>query len=87
MKKHKISFSGISHPKLQDDVIKNNSILYYRFHGAPVLYKSEYKKPFIKEIADEIKMAGKYKEAFIYFNNTWGTGGINNALQMQKFVI
>jgi uncharacterized protein YecE (DUF72 family) len=44
LKKHKISFCGISHPTLQDDVVNNNSLLYYRFHGVPVLYKSEYKK-------------------------------------------
>ncbi len=86
LKKHKISFCGISHPKLQDDVVKNNTILYYRFHGVPVLYKSEYKKEFIKEITDEIKISGRFKEAFIYFNNTWGTGALANAKQMQDFI-
>ncbi len=86
LKKHKISFCGISHPKLQDDVVKNNSILYYRFHGVPVLYKSEYKKEFIKEITDEIKISGRFKEAFIYFNNTWGTSALANARQMQEFI-
>ena len=86
LKKHKITFSGISHPKLKDDVIKNNSILYYRFHGIPVLYKSEYKEEFIREISEEVKASGRFKEAYTYFNNTWGTGGINNALQMQKFI-
>lgn len=86
LKKHKITFSGISHPKLQDDVIKNNSVLYYRFHGVPVLYKSEYKEEFIKEIAKEIKASGRYNEAYIYFNNTWGTGAIANAGQMQRFL-
>ena len=83
LKKHKISFCGISHPALQDDVIKNNSILYYRFHGVPVLYKSEYEANFIQEIADEIKTAGRFKEAYIYFNNTWGTGAIINGKYLQ----
>ncbi|MDB5200135.1 MAG: hypothetical protein JWO92_2098 [Chitinophagaceae bacterium] len=86
LKKHKITFCGISHPTLQDDVIKNNSILYYRFHGVPVLYKSEYKKDFIEEITNEIKNAGRFKEAYIYFNNTWGTGALANARQMQEFI-
>ncbi len=86
LKKHKISFCGISHPKLQDDVVKNNSILYYRLHGVPVLYKSEYKKEFIEEITDEIKTSGRFKEAYIYFNNTWGTGAIANGRQMQGMI-
>ncbi|MEJ7671822.1 MAG: DUF72 domain-containing protein [Chitinophagaceae bacterium] len=86
LKKHKISFCGISHPTLQDDVVKNTSILYYRFHGMPVLYKSEYKKDFIGEITDDIKTSGRFKEAYIYFNNTWGTGALANARQMQEFL-
>ena len=84
LKKNKISFCGISHPKLSDEVIKNNSILYYRFHGVPVLYKSEYREDFIKEITKEIKSSGRFKEAYTYFNNTWGTGALANAMQMQK---
>ena len=86
LKKHKISFCGISHPALPDEVVKNNSILYYRFHGVPVLYKSEYKKSFIKEITEEVKSCGRFSEAYIYFNNTWGTGAIANARQMQNFI-
>ena len=87
LKKHKITFCGISHPTLQDDVVKNNSNLYYRFHGVPVLYKSEYKKEFIEEITDEVKAAGTFKEAYIYFNNTWGTGAIANAKQMHALLL
>ncbi len=87
LKKHKISFCGVSHSKLPENVIKNHSILYYRFHGVPVLYKSEYDNDFIKSIAAKIISSGKIKEAYIYFNNTWGTGGINNARQMQDFLI
>ncbi len=85
LKKHKISFCGISHPTLQDDVVKNTSILYYRFHGVPVLYKSEYKKSVIKEITEKVKTCGRFKAAYIYFNNTWGTGAIANATQMQDY--
>lgn len=51
-----------------------------------MLYKSEYKKEFIEEITDEIKTSGKVNEAYIYFNNTWGTGAIANAKQMQKYL-
>jgi uncharacterized protein YecE (DUF72 family) len=87
LKKHKISFCGVSHSKLPDNVIKKTSLLYYRFHGVPVLYKSEYDHDYIKSIAQKIISSGKFKEAYIYFNNTWGTGGINNAKQMQQFFL
>ncbi len=52
----------------------------------PVLYKSEYSNDFIIEITSEITNAGKCKEAYIYFNNTWGTGALANARQMQNFL-
>lgn len=86
LKKQKISFCGISHPKLAHTVIKNHSILYYRFHGAPVLYKSEYAQEFIEQITDEIKASGRFKEAYIYFNNTWGTGAIANTSHMLEYL-
>ena len=84
LKKHNISFCGISHPGLPAVVIKNTPFLYYRFHGVPVLYKSEYDTDFIKKIAGEIKAARGAKDAYVYFNNTWGAGGLNNGKQMQK---
>ncbi len=87
LKKNKITFCGVSHPKLMDDVIKNTSLLYYRFHGVPVLYKSEYEKYFIQTITEKIKATAKIKEAYIYFNNTWGTGALNNARQMQQLIL
>jgi uncharacterized protein YecE (DUF72 family) len=37
LEKHNIIFSGISHPKLRDDVVKTNKDLYYRLHGVPVV--------------------------------------------------
>ena len=86
LKKNKISFCGVSHSKLSDEVVKNNPILYYRFHGVPTLYKSEYSERFMQEIAEEIKTCGRFIEAYTYFNNTWGTGALTNARQLQSFI-
>lgn len=86
LKKHKISFCGISHPKLPDKVIKNNNIIYYRFHGVPVLYKSEYEKDFIERIVNEVKSFNNVTDAYIYFNNTWGTGALNNSKQIKDYI-
>lgn len=75
---HHIIFSGISHPLLPDDVIVNNKIAYYRFHGVPRLYYSKYDEQFIKAIADKLTGHKALKEVFIYFNNTATAAAIEN---------
>ncbi|MCC6290351.1 MAG: DUF72 domain-containing protein [Chitinophagaceae bacterium] len=78
LRKHHIIFSGISHPSLPDDAIINNTIAYYRFHGAPKLYYSKYDEQFIKKIADKLIQQKELKEIFIYFNNTASPAAIEN---------
>lgn len=85
LKKHNIIFSGVSYPKLPDDVVKTNTDLYYRLHGVPLLYKSAYSEIFLEELIKEIKKQ-KVKEAWIYFNNTWGTAAIKNAKFLQSLI-
>lgn len=84
--KHQITFCGISHPQLPADIIQNSPILYYRFHGAEQLYRSEYPKEAIKLVTDNIKASARIKQAFIYFNNDIGGSAIINAKQMQQMV-
>lgn len=80
--KNKITFSGISHPRLPDKFIENNSLFYYRMHGAPTLYQSVYPTTFLKSIVKTVKSSSKIKKAFIYFNNTMGDAAIKNATEM-----
>ena len=84
LKDHQIVFSGVSFPgNLPEDVIVNHpGILYYRLHGTPVLYKSEYSEEFINHLAEKIK-AGQ-QTTFIFFNNTWGTAAVKNALYLKE---
>lgn len=78
-----IIFSGQSYPSnLPDELIKNNPIVYYRFHGRPVLYKSTYPLAEIKQLKEQLSPTAE--RAFIYFNNTWGTGALTNAKQLQE---
>ncbi len=78
-----IIFSGQSYPsQLPDDAISNNSTLYYRFHGKPVLYKSTYPLAAVEKLVAQIPPATQ--QAFIYFNNTWGNGALINAKQLQQ---
>lgn len=79
---HNIIFCGQSYPAaLPDEVIKNDDTIYYRFHGKPVLYKSTY--PANEILAFKNQIPPDTKQAFIYFNNTWGTGALTNANELQ----
>lgn len=86
LKENNIVVSGVSFPgNLPEDVIINHSdILYYRLHGKPVLYKSEYSEDFLNDLAKKIKKASH--TAFIFFNNTWGTSAVKNALYLKNIL-
>ena len=78
--KNNISFCGISHPLLPDEAVCNTSTAYYRFHGVPVLYYSQYKRNFILQIIDRIINANIVTRGYLYFNNTATIGAIRNAI-------
>jgi len=84
-KKRKLIFCSISFPKLPDEVKATASNIYYRFHGVPVLYKSTYSEKFVENIYQEIKIQAP-KEAWVYFNNTWGNAAIINSKYLQKVI-
>jgi len=81
---HNIIFSGVSFPgNLPEDVmINSHEIVYYRLHGKPVLYKSEYSEDFLDNLAEQIKNSDQ--KSFIFFNNTWGTSAIKNGKYFQE---
>ncbi|MDR6461856.1 DUF72 domain-containing protein [Chryseobacterium sediminis] len=86
LQQHNIVFSGVSFPgNLPEDFIINHpEILYYRLHGKPVLYKSEYSEPFLDELAEKIR--NSQQTAFVFFNNTWGTSAITNSLYLKSIL-
>lgn len=65
-------------------VINNDSTLYYRLHGVPVMFKSEYSEAELTALAEAIK--GFDGQKFVFFNNTFGTAGIKNALFLHKLL-
>jgi len=80
LKKHAISFCGVSFPKIRfDDAVINTPTCYYRFHGVPKLFYSEYDKKFIERIYNEVVQNKKVKTAYIYFNNTASLAALHNA--------
>ena len=84
--KHDIVFCGSSHPKLPDDLVINTNTVYYRFHGVPVLFKSQYDNDFLQDKAAAIKKKKKMATAYLYFNNTWGTAALENAKWLKEYV-
>ncbi len=83
---HNISFCGISHPLLPNEVVVNTETLYYRFHGVPHLYYSAYNESFLQHIVNAIQKAKQVKQAFVYFNNTAQTAAIQNAQYVQQLL-
>ncbi len=84
-KRRKLIFCGVSFPKLPGEVKATTANIYYRFHGIPVLYKSLYTEKFIENIYLQIKKIAP-KEAWIYFNNTWGNAAIINSKFLQELL-
>ena len=86
LEKEHIIFSGVSIPKAISDevVINSEKHLYYRLHGVPHMFKSEYSDEFLVNLSEKIK---KFRgESFVFFNNTFGTAGIKNALFLNKLL-
>jgi uncharacterized protein YecE (DUF72 family) len=87
LKKHNISFCGVSFPKIAfDDAVVNTTLCYYRFHGVPELFHSEYKPAFIEKIFQQIRSNKGVKEAFVYFNNTASLAALHNARYLRELV-
>ena len=85
--KHNISFSGISIKDLADEIIANTKTIYYRFHGIPRLYFSQYPKERIEQFAQELKEQALSTTAYIFFNNTATLAAINNARELEDFLV
>jgi uncharacterized protein YecE (DUF72 family) len=83
---HNITFCGMSHPDLPEEVIQNTRTVYFRFHGIPELYKSKYSIKILQQVSDEIKNNQVTQEAFIYFNNDIDGSAITNAFEMAEYI-
>ena len=83
--KNKIIFCGTSHPSLPDDIVVGGPVIYYRFHGVPTLYYSNYKDDLLKTFADDILDIPQIKKVNCFFNNTAATNAIRNAQFLQQY--
>ena len=78
--RHDISFCGVSFPKIScENAVINTALCYYRFHGVPHLFYSEYSESFLDKIVGQIKKSRKAETVFLYFNNTASMAALKNA--------
>lgn len=83
--KHGVAFSGVSFPKISfDDAVMNTKTCYYRFHGVPVLFHSEYDTGFLEKTYQQIHSNPQVQTAFVYFNNTASLAALHNARYFQQ---
>ena len=61
--------------------MKTSEIVYLRLHGKTELYKSNYSNEELQNYVSSV-LESDSKEAFIYFDNTWGGNAIRNALSI-----
>ncbi|MEO6546683.1 MAG: DUF72 domain-containing protein [Ferruginibacter sp.] len=83
--KHHIVFCSMSHPDLPDEVSGKGKMVYYRFHGVPDLYSSQYSNTEMERISGAIAAVKGIKKAWCYFNNDINTAAIQNAKWLQEY--
>lgn len=84
--KSKITFCSVSYPDLPDTIIATTKTVYLRLHGNSKLFYSNYTNEELNQLHQSVLNATKFKEAYIYFNNTASTAGVLNAQQLQKII-
>lgn len=83
---HNVSFCGMSHPELPQKLVKNTSLLYYRFHGNQQLYSSNYTIEELDSFAKCVTDGPNLEHAYVFFNNDINTYAIYNAWELQELV-
>ena len=80
----KIGFCGMSHPEFPDELVYNAEFLYYRLHGQPDLYRSNYTETDLARLYEKLASLRTVKEAFVYFNNDVKGYATKNAASLQQ---
>jgi uncharacterized protein YecE (DUF72 family) len=84
LKQHHVTFCSISFPGLPDDIYQTAPVAYYRFHGTPKLYYSDYNHSTLRKVLKTLSGLKRVSEVYIYFNNTAEGHAVNNALYFKS---
>ena len=85
LEKNGTTFCNISHPTLPDEVVRTAPIMYYRFHGVPYLYQSNYSEADLRYVIGALRNSENVTECYMYFNNTMQGAAVRNARLLQEF--
>jgi len=85
LSENNVTFCSVSYPGLPSEVVKTSPVGYIRLHGDKELFKSTYTQQELSLWAEKIK-AVHFKETYIYFNNTWFSGALENAKEMMELM-
>ncbi len=86
LREHGVTFCGISHPELPDDIMGTAKTAYYRFHGVPELYRSAYTSRKLRSVFTTITNMKDIREAYAYFNNDIDVAAVSNAITLRRIV-
>jgi uncharacterized protein YecE (DUF72 family) len=75
-------FCSISAPRLPDNLVTTNNVIYVRLHGRSRWYRHEYSREEIMAWAEKIAGSGA-QEAWIYFDNDRQGFAIKNARELR----
>ncbi len=76
-------FCSVSAPRLPDDLIKTNEVIYARLHGRNRWYRHDYAAEEIADWASKIEESGA-RQAWIYFDNDRDAFAIKNAHELGR---
>ncbi|WP_293895504.1 DUF72 domain-containing protein [Flavobacterium sp.] len=79
-----ITLCSVSHPNLPETIFMASSQTYFRLHGRPSMFYSDYGTVDLEKFKDLILNNNSVKKVFVYFNNTASISGILNAVEMKK---
>lgn len=86
LKGSRIIFCTPSHPQLPDQLVTSTNIAYLRMHGKEKMFYSKYPQKKLREIASDLSSKKDIDEAWVFFNNTASTAGIENAIEFKNII-
>jgi uncharacterized protein YecE (DUF72 family) len=84
LRDNNITFCNVGYPGLPDQPVLTLELVYFRLHGSPRLFYSEYSEPELLSIYQWLQSNEQLAKAYIYFNNTASEAGIRNAVYYHR---
>jgi uncharacterized protein YecE (DUF72 family) len=60
---------------------------YFRLHGSPRTYWSEYTDEFLRRLAERILATGEARETWVVFDNTAGSYALGDAMKLRRMLV